>query len=183
MKVSSILLAALFTGLVGHLGDEGVLDRHRVKHGGIRYDAGKKECEELKQLKAREAEVRQRIREVENGIRKIESSERYISSRLGKLERQICSSDRRKRRGVLESMEVNAAEYERQLDVLEEEKYVFIGYLERLGGELATLKVKIDLFDLAESRVHVEDLLGGEERSPVEELKAPRRYAASHPAY
>lgn len=186
MKISSILLAALFTGLVGQIGPLTSLDEVHRQRVSPNIDYGrsprsKADTEALKALKNRESEVRDRIRDVDSALRKIESSERYLESRLNHLERQIHSKRRCTGNKVLASMEESAVDFERQLDVLEEEKIVFLGYLERLNGELASVKVKIDLFDLAKSRVEVEDLLGGGKRSPVDDLRhmIPERYASA----
>jgi chromosome segregation ATPase len=184
MKVSTILLAAIFTGLVGQIGPLTSIDEvHRAGPGidyGKRSHRSKADSEALKTLQNREAEIKERIRDVESAIRKISSSERYLEGRLNHLERQIHIAGRGSGNKMLASMEVSAADFERELDVLEEEKVVFLGYLERLNGELASVKVKIDLFDLARSRVAVEDLLGKEAHSPVEDLQRmiPERYAS-----
>ncbi|MHC4942668.1 MAG: hypothetical protein ACYTG7_06555 [Planctomycetota bacterium] len=189
MKISTILLATIFIGVICRLGSEAGLpphDSHRSgsgydmyqrSHSGISYDRiDSSALQELRKREAegkREAEVKKQIREVEKAIGKISENERYLEGRMNSVRRTV-SKHRRSGNTLYQESLAAARTSEKmileQLETLEEEKELFVNLLERCKCEAATLKVKIDLFGISAKRWAWDTFGDDGEKGPLDEL-------------
>ena len=185
MKISSVILATVFLGLITHVGPRcldpihGSLDRTigaRTHHGRDRYRITMtrrtgKMSPELEALKARQSEIGTRIRDVENALRKIQASE-------GTLKRRVDALKRRGRQAagfsggeeVIRALEASKCALNDHMDALARERGAFEGFLEQLKNEQASLKVEVDLFQVSEERARTEKFLTGSEGGPLDDL-------------
>jgi hypothetical protein len=192
MKISTAFLAAVLLGLATHLGLRGASscnDEHATLVRDLRIGAVESlrlsldsrplstpsDLKAYHALREREALVRKRIQEVESSLRKIENNERVLKRRLEEIDRE-----RRRRSPALCDEEVSAmvrASEEtlfKQFEALKEERAVFVGFLERFKNEQASLKVKIDLFEVTAKRSAMEAHFG-EKSGPLDGLAEEAR--------
>jgi chromosome segregation ATPase len=190
MKISSVILATVFLGLATHMGPrclESIQNRcDRAGRVTIRYGRDRIHTvtdrrtdipsPELKALRARQSEIGTRIREVESALRKIKSSEGTLTRRLEELERRG-----RQVKGLRAGEEVIAAVHASKtalmdhIDLLIQERGAFEGFLEQLKNEQASLKVKIELYEVSQERARTERFLTGNGRGPLDDLNLEAR--------
>ncbi len=188
MKLSSIILAAAFLGVIFPLGARWLdpLDRlidgdprmvrTVILDGGHRIiissnETARVESRELTQLKTRLAQAGRRIREGTSALRRIESSEGELQRRMKELKRrerdaQALMADEQ----VIAALHRSEAALLDNLEAVARENRAFQGFLERLKNEQASLKVKIALWDVTEERMRMEKFLHGEAKGPVDDL-------------
>ncbi|MFH2000615.1 MAG: hypothetical protein ABIK28_13105 [Planctomycetota bacterium] len=196
MKVSTILLTMLFTSAVFLMGmrpphhgrsvpfdsrEDG--DRTTIKRSHFQGQTqSSSDSAQLKQLKAREAKLRDQIREVENVLQKIETSKQYLMERMIEWKRddrfeQV--GDPTMEKALLAVAGESQEMLMRQLKELEADEVQFMGFLEQCRSEQATLKVKVDLYDLSAKRDDLEKFFSqGEKASPIEKINETRMHHA-----
>lgn len=183
MKFSTVILSASFLGLVCFMGDR-VLDpdrpNRRVKdilleeenrRQSIKTLRFKRQLEtrELRQLKDKEYAIKRKIREAQSALSKLNSSERQLKQRLKELRKESASfADISIGQEAYRSSEISLR---RHLDSLAEEKVAFCGLVEQLKSELASCRVKIDLWEVKGQRSAMEKLIQEDQISPLDDLK------------
>lgn len=196
MKVSTILLTTIFTGAVCFMGMHTSHQRRTVlfndldyrhdwdhrheqmRHATTSHSMSSSESAQLRKLRKKDSKLKKQMREIEDVLKKIEKSKEYLKDRMTEWSRQMRFDsiddpdlEKKLRMAAGDSQATLLAQYKS----LEEDEAQFREFLEQCRGELATLKVKIDLYDLSAKKEDLKEFLSEEmDRSPVEDLAKAR---------